>query len=56
MDAFTGTMFENQPKIYEKYKIFPTEEEWTKKSFILGTYELMPPPEELEKMLKKQME
>lgn len=50
-DALTGAMFEDQPKIYEKYKIFPTEEEWMEKILFLETCELMPPPEELEKML-----
>lgn len=50
-DAFTGAMFDDQPRIYEKYKIFPTEEEWMEKVLFLETCELMPLPEELEKML-----
>ena len=50
-DAYTGTSFEDEPAVYEKYNIFPTEEEWKEKLLFLETSELMATPEELEKML-----
>ena len=50
-DAFTGSSFEDEPVIYEKYHIFPTEDEWKEKILFLETSELAATPEELEKML-----
>ena len=50
-DAFTGSTFEDEPSVYEKYNIFPTEEEWKEKILFLETSELSASPEELEKML-----
>ena len=50
-DAFTGLSFEDEPSIYEKYHIFPSEEEWKEKLLFLETSELAATPEELEKML-----
>ena len=50
-DAFTGASFEDEPSVYEKYGIFPTEEEWKEKVLFLETSELTATPEELEKML-----
>ena len=50
-DAFTGTSFEDEPSVYEKYGILPTEEEWKEKVLFLETSELAIKPEELEKML-----
>lgn len=50
-DAFTGASFEDEPYVYEKYGIFPTEEEWKEKVLFLETSELTATPEELEKML-----
>lgn len=50
-DAFTGVSFEEEPSVYEKYGIFPTEEEWKEKVLFLETSELTATPEELEKML-----
>ena len=50
-DAFTGASFEDEPFVYEKYGIFPTEEEWKEKVLFLETSELSATPEELEKML-----
>ena len=50
-DALTGASFEDEPSIYEKYGIFPTEEEWKEKVLFLETSELTATPEELEKML-----
>ena len=50
-DAFTGASFEDEPLVYEKYNIFPTEDEWKEKVLFLETSELMATPEELEKML-----
>ena len=49
--AFTDAAFEDEPLIYEKYGIFPTEEEWKEKVLFLETSELQATPEELEKML-----
>ena len=49
--AFTGSEFEDEPSIYEKYNIFPTEDEWKEKILFLETSETAVPPEELEKML-----
>lgn len=50
-DAFTGALFEDEPAVYEKYNIFPTEEEWKDKILFLETSEVKASPEELEKML-----
>ena len=50
-DALTGASFEDEPLIYEKYNIFPTEEEWTEKVLFLETSELSATPDELERML-----
>lgn len=50
-DAFTGVSFEDKPEVYEKYGIFPTEEEWKEKILFLETSELTAQPDELEKML-----
>lgn len=50
-DAFTGASFEGEPAVYEKYGIFPTEEEWKEKILFLETSELKATPDELEKML-----
>ena len=50
-DAFTGASFEDEPAIYEKYHILPTEEEWKEKILFIETSELACKPEELEKML-----
>lgn len=50
-DAMTGELFPDEPIIYEKYKIFPTEEEWEEKVLFLETSEERPNPETLEKML-----
>ena len=49
--AFTGIQFEDQPEVYNKYGIFPTEEEWKEKVLFLETSEATNPPEILEKML-----
>ena len=50
-DAFTGASFKDEPSVYEKYGIFPTEEEWKEKVLFLETSELTATPEELEIML-----
>jgi muramoyltetrapeptide carboxypeptidase LdcA involved in peptidoglycan recycling len=50
-DAYTGTSFKDEPSVYEKYQIFPTEEEWKEKVLFLETSELSAKPEELEIML-----
>ena len=50
-DAITGELFSDEPHIYEKYKIFPSEEEWKEKVLFLETSEERVKPEKLEKML-----
>ena len=50
-DAFTGNTFPDEPTIYEKYHIFPTEDEWKEKILFIETSELSVEPSELEKML-----
>jgi len=50
-DAYMGTRFEDEPEIYEKYQILPTEEEWKKKILFLETSEERMLPETLEKIL-----
>lgn len=50
-DALTGATFGDEPSVYNKYQIFPTEEEWKEKILFLETSELMVTPQELEKML-----
>ncbi len=50
-DAYTGSRFEDEPEIYEKYKILPTEEEWKEKILFLETSEEKMSPEMLEKIL-----
>lgn len=50
-DIFTGFSFEDEPAIYEKYSILPTEKEWKEKILFLETSELSIEPKELEKML-----
>lgn len=50
-DAMTGATYEEEPMICEKYKIFPTTDEWKEKILFLETSEVRTPPKELEKML-----
>ena len=50
-DAFVGNRYNDKPIIFEKYKIFPSEEEWKEKILFLETAEVKSSPEELEKML-----
>ena len=50
-DAFTGIEFADEPFIYEKYNIFPTDKEWQEKILFLETSELSATPAELEKIL-----
>lgn len=50
-DAYTGASYEDEPLIYKKYDIFPTEKEWKEKVLFLETSELAAAPKELEKML-----
>lgn len=50
-DAFTGASFEDEPYVYEKYHIFPTDDELKEKVLFLETSELTVTPDELEKML-----
>lgn len=50
-ESFMGTRFADQASVYEKYQIFPTEDEWKEKILFLETSEVAATPEELEKML-----
>ncbi len=50
-DAYMGTRFKEEPEVYEKYQILPTEEEWKEKLLFLETSEEQMPPETLEKIL-----
>lgn len=50
-EAYVGTRYEDEPGIYEKYKILPTEEEWKEKVLFLETSEERMGPETLEKIL-----
>lgn len=50
-DAYMGTRFDDEPGIYEKYKILPTEEEWKEKILFLETSEEKMLPETLETVL-----
>ena len=50
-DDFTGNRYGDEPYVFEKYNIFPTNEEWKEKILFLETSEEKPKPEELEKML-----
>lgn len=48
---FTCYRYDGQPQIFEKYKIFPTDEEWKEKILFLETSEEKPTPEKLTEML-----
>lgn len=48
---FTCDRYDGQPQIFEKYKIFPTDEEWKEKILFLETSEEKPTPEKLTEML-----
>ena len=48
---FTCYRYDGQPQIFEKYKIFPTDEEWKEKILFLETSEEKPTPEQLTEML-----
>lgn len=50
-DAMTGASYPDEPEVYEKYQIFPSEEEWKEKILFIETSELEATPEGLEKML-----
>lgn len=50
-DALTGNTYEDEPIVYQKYDIFPAEEEWKEKILFLETSELAVTPDELEKKL-----
>ena len=50
-DAFTGSRYGDEPQVFEKYKILPTDEEWQEKILFIETSEEKPTPAALEKML-----
>ena len=50
-DAYTGASFSDEPLVYEKYQIFPSESEWKEKVLFLETSELKASPLELKNML-----
>ena len=50
-DAYTGSRYNEESSIYEKYHILPTNDEWKEKILFLETSEEKPTPEQLEKIL-----
>lgn len=52
-DAFVPVRYEDKPSVYEKYNIFPTEEEWKEKILFLETSDAYPTPENVETMLNE---
>lgn len=48
-DILTGTRFEDEKEICEKYGLFPSKEEWTGKILFIETCEEKPVPELFEK-------
>ena len=55
-DAYTGKTFPeyaDEPEIYQKYHILPTDEEWKEKILFLETSELKADPNNLEIMLNE---
>ena len=50
-DMFDGTRYADEPAVYEKYQILPTEDEWKEKILFIETCEELSSPEKLEKML-----
>ena len=52
-DAYVGERYGDEHKIYAKYNLYLTEEEWKDKILFLETSEEQPTPEKLEKMLMK---
>ena len=50
-NAFKGSRFQDEPAVYEKYNILPTENEWKEKILFIETSEEKATPEDLEKML-----
>lgn len=50
-DALTGASYNDEPLIYEKYQIFPSNSEWQEKILFLETSEERHSPEMLETML-----
>ncbi len=50
-DAYTGERHGDDNKIYEKYSILPTLDEWSNKILFIETSEEAPTPEKLETML-----
>ena len=52
-DDYVGERYGDEPEIFEKYNILPTEDEWKEKILFLETSEEKPTPENLEKMLNE---
>ena len=46
-----GIRYKDEPKIFEKYQIFPTEAEWQEKILFIETSDEKPTPERLKEML-----
>ena len=51
-DAYTGERHGDDHKVFEKYHIFPTIEEWRDKILFIETCEETTPPEKLEKIMQ----
>jgi|SRR6056297_694683 len=52
-DMLTGNRYPEQKKFYEKYNLFPSKDEWTKKILFIETSEEKPLPNVFLKMMSK---
>lgn len=50
-DDLVGERYGNEPEVFNKYSILPTDEEWKEKLLFLETSDEKPTPEKLEKIL-----
>ena len=50
-NALAGEKYKDTPSVYKTYKIWPDDDEWSKKILFLETSEEKPSPEKLKKML-----
>ena len=50
-DDFAGYTYSDEPEVFKKYNIFPTEAEWKEKVLFIETSEVGIPPEDLNTML-----
>lgn len=50
-EAYVGGRYEDEDKVYRKYNILPSDDEWKEKILFLETSDGKPTPEEFERML-----